>query len=85
MGLLLAVLAILITRKISQRLVRNEAFTRRVLVLGAGRNADLIRCCLREDPSILLVGFVPLSNAPLSVPADLLLHPDCNLLELGRR
>lgn len=85
MGLLLAVLAILITRKISQRLVRNEAFTRRVLVLGAGRNADLIRCCLREDPSILLVGFVPLSNAPLSVPADVLLHPDCNLLEFGRR
>jgi sugar transferase (PEP-CTERM system associated) len=85
MALLLALLAVFATRVVAQRVIRNEVFRRRVLVLGAGRNADLVRRSLRSDPSTLLVGFVPLPGTPVVVPDELVLRPDCGLLALGRR
>lgn len=85
MGLGLALLAVFAARTVVQRLVGKDALKRRVLVLGTGHNASLIRRNLHDDPSTLLVGFVPLPNTPLAVPSDLLLYPDCNLLDFGKR
>lgn len=85
MALLLALLAVLASRKLAQRLFQGNGFKRRILVLGAGSNAALIQAGLIDHPSILLVGFVPLPNQPVMVADDLLVHPACSLAEFGKR
>jgi sugar transferase (PEP-CTERM system associated) len=85
MALMLALLAVLVSRKLAQRLFHGNGFKRRILVLGAGSNAALIQAGLIDHPSILLVGFVPLPNQPVMVADDLLVHPPCSLAEFGKR
>ena len=73
-------------RTILQHVVRTDVFRRRVLVLGAGRNADLINSRLRrrtDRQSFLVVGFLPVPGQSVLVPEKLLLHTDFALSEIA--
>ena len=88
--LLLALLAafsgVFLLRNLSQRLFQSDVFRRRVLVLGAGHNADLINTRLRRDGdrrSFNLVGFVPIGTQPAVVGPALCLASGGSLAELA--
>jgi sugar transferase (PEP-CTERM system associated) len=74
LALLLAfgALGVLALRSVSQYFLGQDAFKRRVLVYGAGRNADLINSRLRrrtDRQSFVIVGFVPVDGQEVCVPA----------------
>jgi sugar transferase (PEP-CTERM system associated) len=74
------------SRTIIQHLFRTDIFRRRVLVLGAGKNADLINSRLRrrtDRQSFVVVGFVPLPGQGVRVPESLLLSTDFTLPEIA--
>ena len=86
-ALVLAFLGVTGLRALMQHLFSADVFKRRVLVLGAGRNADLINHRLRRSSdrhSFVLVGFVPAPDQPVVVPEQLLVHTDFGLPELTR-
>ena len=63
-----------------------ESLRRRVLVLGAGNNADTINIRLRrraDRKSFVVVGFLPVTGQSVVVREDLLLRTDCGLAELA--
>jgi len=63
MSAVLGIAGIMLLRRGFQALFGAEAFKRRVLVLGAGRHADLLNSRLRrrsDRESFVIVGFVPL-------------------------
>ena len=77
---------LLAARLIGLRLLDQKAFKRRVLVLGAGRNADLlneIRLSGDRHP-FELVGFVPGEGEPLQVDAKRVVQPDQSLAEYAQ-
>lgn len=85
MSLILGFLAIVAVRSISQHILGGDTFKRRVLVYGAGKNADLINSSLRRSSdrqSFLLVGFVPVADQPVLVPEALQVRTDFGLSEL---
>ena len=85
MSLILGFLGIVAVRSISQHVLRGDAFKRRVLVYGAGKNADLINTSLRRSSdrqSFVLAGFVPVADQPVLVPEALQVHTDLGLSEL---
>lgn len=87
MSLTLSFLGIVAVRSISQRVLGGEAFKRRVLVYGAGRNADLINSSLRRSAdrqSFVLVGFVPVADQPVLVAEVLQVRTDFGLSELTK-
>ena len=74
-------------RLLSQQMFDHELFRRRVLVLGAGRNADLINSSLRrrsDRHSFVVVGYVPVAGQAILVPEHLLVRTDCGMPELTR-
>lgn len=74
-------------RFLAERALRTEAFRRRILVLGAGRNASLINDRMRRSSdrrSFTLVGFVPLPGQPALVPEALRIDTDFELPELAQ-
>jgi sugar transferase (PEP-CTERM system associated) len=86
-ALSLAILMVFVLRMLLQRVFDADGFKRRVLVLGAGRNADLINSRLRrraDRHSFLLVGYLPIEGQPELVPEHLKVHSNCNLVELAR-
>ena len=65
-----------------------EALKQRVLVYGAGNNANLINTRLRrktDRQSFNLLGFVPAPNQPITVEDGLLLRTDETLCALSER
>ena len=85
-SLMLGFVGVLVVRLASQRLLSAEAFKRRVLVYGAGRNADLINSRLRRSSdrqSFSIVGFLPVPGHDVMVADELLLHSNCRLPELA--
>jgi sugar transferase (PEP-CTERM system associated) len=81
LALTLGFLAILAIRLALQDLLHLEALRQRVLVLGAGNNADLINSRMRRQAdrkSFLVVGFLPL-------PGQAVVVRDEDLLETGGR
>ncbi|QSX75470.1 TIGR03013 family PEP-CTERM/XrtA system glycosyltransferase [Lysobacter arenosi] len=65
-----------------------DLFRRRVLVLGAGHNANLINNRLRRNSdrrAFTLVGYVPIPGQEAAVPANLLVSPVDGLAELTHR
>src|SRR5690606_9311242 len=74
-GVLLLALAaafagVYLLRSVSQAMFQSDVFRRRVLVLGAGHNADLINTRLRrggDRRSFILLGFVPIEGQPVAV------------------
>jgi len=86
MALALGLVGIATTRSAVDRLIRTDVFRRRVLVLGAGRNADLVNQRLRrrsDRQALLVVGFLPISGQDVLVPENLLLKTDFSLSEIA--
>ena len=87
LALVLGFFGIAALRSASQYFLRNDAFKRRVLVYGAGRNADLINTRLRrraDRQSFVVVGFVPVDGQARCVPAYLQVDAPNGLAELTR-
>lgn len=85
-SLALGLVGVGMIRLVSHRLIGAEAFKRRVLVLGAGRHADLINSSLRrrsDRQSFTIAGFLPVPGQPVQVAEDLLIRSDCDLPELA--
>ncbi|MEN1939588.1 TIGR03013 family XrtA/PEP-CTERM system glycosyltransferase [Luteimonas sp. MJ246] len=75
-------------RVVVQRLMRGEAYKRRVLVYGAGRNADLINCRMRrraDRQSFAVLGFLPVPGQEVVVSAALCLDVEESLPALVQR
>ena len=87
-ALALGIVMVFVLRLLLQRVFDADGFKRRVLVLGAGRNADLINSRLRrrsDRHSFLLAGFLPMPGQPEMVPQHLMVSGDCGLVELTRQ
>ena len=87
-ALLLAIAMVFVLRLLLQRVFEADAFKRRVLVLGAGANANLINSRLRrrsDRHSFLLVGFLPIPGQLEVVEEPLKLLDEGGLLEVTRR
>lgn len=85
MSLTLGFVGVVALRSISYRALGGDAFKRRVLVYGAGNNADLINSSLRRSSdrqSFLVVGFVPVEDQPVRVADGLQVQTDMGLSEL---
>jgi sugar transferase (PEP-CTERM system associated) len=85
-ALSLAIVMVLLLRVLLQRVFDADGFKRRVLVLGAGANADLINSRLRrrsDRHSFLLVGFLPMAGQPEVVSDHLKVRSDSSLVELA--
>lgn len=89
LALAISVLAILALRTLSMHVIRVEALKQRVLVYGAGQNADLINSRLRRQAdrqSFTVLGFVPVAGQAVAVDASLLVHaPEDGLCALAER
>ena len=73
-------------RLVVDRVFKTDVFRRRVLVFGAGRNAELINTRLRrrsDRQSFVVVGFLPVPGQQINVPEKLLLKTDFSLSELA--
>ncbi|GAB3734324.1 TIGR03013 family PEP-CTERM/XrtA system glycosyltransferase [Luteimonas pelagia] len=84
--LALGLVGVATLRAVLHHVIRTDVFRRRVLVLGAGANADLINTRLRRESdrhAITVVGFVPLPGQPVHVPDSMLLRTDFALPELA--
>ncbi|MEP6634059.1 MAG: sugar transferase, partial [Luteimonas sp.] len=84
-ALMLSLGMIFALRVLLQQVFEAEIFKRRVLVLGAGRNASLIHSRLRrrsDRHSFMLLGYLPIPGQSSEVPEALLVRTDCELVEL---
>ena len=85
-SLALGLCAVAVIRLVMQHAFEMDVFKRRILVLGAGNNADLINTRLRRQSdrkSFTLVGFVPLIGQPSVVAPELQVIPPGDLLDLA--
>lgn len=88
LSLALGLVGVLIVRYASKRIFGAEVFKRRLLVYGAGVNANLINSSLRRSSdrqSFKLVGFVPVRDHDVHVDERLLLRTDFSLPELAEQ
>jgi len=72
LAMLLSFVGVTSVRWLSRRVLGADSFKRRVLVYGAGNNADLINSSLRRSSdrqSFVVVGFVPVDGQPVAVPS----------------
>lgn len=86
MALVIGIVCVVALRMIVEGVFKTDVFRRRVLVLGAGRNADLINSRLRrraDRQSFVVVGFLPVPGQPVLVPEKLLLNTDFSLSEIA--
>lgn len=85
LSLALSAAGIVAVRMLSVSLFRTDVLKQRLLVLGAGNNADLINSRMRRKAdrrSFIVVGFVPVAGQPVVVRDDLLVKPEGTLAEL---
>jgi sugar transferase (PEP-CTERM system associated) len=83
----LGLLATALARWLVGSLVTHDALRQRVLVLGAGRNANLLNNRMRRKADrrgFELVGFVPMGEASADVDAELWLDPGARLVDFVR-
>jgi sugar transferase (PEP-CTERM system associated) len=86
LALAIGLVGIVALRLLVDRVIKTDVFRRRVLVVGAGINADLINSRLRrrsDRQSFVVVGFLPVPDQPIVVPEKLLLKTDFSLSELA--
>jgi len=82
----LGLFAVALIRLGLQHVFQMDVFKRRILVLGAGHNADLINSRLRRQSdrkSFTLLGFIPLVGQPAVVAPELQIIPKGDLLDLA--
>lgn len=83
-ALALALAGVIGVRLLSERVFSADVFKQKVLVLGAGANANLIHQRMRrraDRQSFVLVGFVPLPGQDVMVPEDVVIRPDPPLVD----
>lgn len=83
-ALTLALAGVIIVRLLSERLFSADLFKRKVLVLGAGVNAELLQQRMRrrvDRQSFVLEGFVPLPGQQVMVPESMVIRPDLPLVD----
>ncbi len=89
LSLAISLLAILALRVVSMHVIRVESLKQRVLVYGAGQNADLVNTRLRRQAdrqSFNVLGFVPVPGQTVRVDEALLMHaPQDGLCALAER
>ena len=88
MSLAIGFVAVLAFRVGAREFWHSDVFKRRVLVLGAGRNASLINSAMRRKAdrrAFSVLGFVALPGQECLVPADQILGSDNDLRKLARR
>lgn len=86
-SLVLGFIAICTLRLLVYSLFGVEAFKRRILILGAGNNADLINRRLRrrsDRKSFNIIGFLPIPGQARVVADELIVEPQGELLETAR-
>lgn len=84
-GLVMGFFSVALVRLVQVRLFGTRAFKRRVLVFGAGRNANLINRRMRRNAdrhSFVVVGFVPVDDQPAEVPEEMQLPGGTGLPDL---
>mgnify|MGYP003576089540 CR=1 FL=1 len=85
LSLAIAAAGIVAVRMLSVSLFRTDVLKQRILVLGAGNNADLINSRMRRKAdrrSFLVVGFVPVAGQSVVVREDQLVKPVGTLADL---
>ena len=85
-ALVLGFLMTIVARVLLEYALGLETFRRRVLVLGAGTNADLINTRLRRQAdrkSFRVLGFVAVPDQPIAVRKELLVDDQGSLSELA--
>jgi sugar transferase (PEP-CTERM system associated) len=88
LSLMIGFVGIVALRMVSVRLIGSDVLKQRLLVVGAGTNANLINSKMRrvaDRRSFLIVGFVPVPGQPLHVQEDLLLQPGESIASLAER
>jgi sugar transferase (PEP-CTERM system associated) len=83
-ALTLALAGVTAVRLLSGRVFGADVFKQRVLVLGAGVNANVLHQRMRrrvDRQSFVLVGFVPLPGQDVTVPEAVVLRPDMALVD----
>ena len=88
MALAMAFAGVVLVRLLLMRVFRTDVLRQRVLVLGAGKNAELINSRLRRDSdrhSFVVVGFVPVPGQPVLVREESQVYPEHGLAELTER
>ena len=85
MGLVFSFIGIILVRETFWRIAGAESQKRRVLVLGAGVNAQRIEELARQDSALgfVVVGYVPLPRSQLLIDQSKVIERDRPLLELA--
>ena len=85
LSLFFSFIGISIVRELFARFASADTRKRRVLVLGAGINADSIEELVRKDPGVgfMVAGYVPLPESQLMVPESKLVKQEGPLLDLA--
>ena len=87
-ALLMGMGGVLAVRYVVSRLSSAQALKQRVLVFGAGNNANLINTRLRrksDRQSFNVLGFVPAANQPIVVDDAMVIHTDETLCTVADR
>lgn len=88
MSLLIGLVSVVAIRLLVMHVFSTDVLRQRVLVLGAGKNADLINSRMRRDSdrrSFVVVGFVPVPGQPAVIDESLLIEPGQGLVELAQQ
>jgi len=83
-ALTLALAGVIVVRVLSEHVFSADVFKQKVLVLGAGANADLLHQRMRrrvDRQSFVLTGFVPLPGHTIMVPESCVVRPDGLLVD----
>lgn len=85
LSLLFSFVGVYLVRQLFSRFASDDTRKRRVLVLGAGINAQSIEGLVRKDPSVgfRVAGYLPLAASQILVPRDKLVTGDGSLLDLA--
>jgi sugar transferase (PEP-CTERM system associated) len=88
MSLAIGLVGVVVLRMVSVRLFHVDALRQRILVLGAGKNAELINSRMRRQSdrrSFVVVGFVPVPGQPVLVDEKLHAVPAGSLFDLAQQ
>jgi len=84
-AMLFTFVGVLGLRTLFFRLTHNEAQSTRVLVLGTGRQAEMIAELEPQQPGFRVVGFVPVSEQETHIPSDRWIPHNDGLMDIVLR
>ena len=88
MSLAIGLVGVVLVRVLSVHVLKADALRQRILVLGAGKNAELINSRMRRQSdrrSFVVVGFVPVPGQPALVDEALHAIPTGSLFDLAEQ